>query len=46
MPFPGAAAVVPGYRAAGLSDVAVPGIFDGGVTANALRRLHAAARTG
>jgi HAD superfamily hydrolase (TIGR01509 family) len=44
MQFPGAAAVVPGYRAADLSGVAVPGIFAGGVTADALRRLHAYSR--
>jgi len=46
MQFPGAAAVVPGYRATDLSGAPVPGLFAGGVTADALRRLHAAAQTG
>ncbi|MEU7907567.1 HAD-IA family hydrolase [Actinoplanes sp. NPDC049118] len=43
MQFPGAAAVVPGYRATDLSDVVVPDILAGGVTTDALRRLHSTA---
>ncbi|MET8154420.1 HAD-IA family hydrolase [Actinoplanes sp. NPDC049668] len=44
MPFPGAAAVLPGYLATDLPDAGTPGVFGDGVTADALRRLHSAGR--
>ncbi|WP_432989650.1 HAD family hydrolase [Dactylosporangium sp. CA-233914] len=43
--FPGAAAVLPSYQAMDLFDAAVPAYLRGGVTAEALRRLRAAARS-
>ncbi|MET7401586.1 HAD-IA family hydrolase [Dactylosporangium sp. NPDC005572] len=43
--FPGAAAVLPSYLAMDLFDATVPTYLRGGVTAEALRRLHAVARS-